>query len=169
MVDLDQFGSDGNGRLIHMEVRGSEYAVCISKVREVLRSIEIAPLPNSPGMIEGVADVRDALVPVIDLGKVLFGSSVEASVTQRIVLVEVRDMLLGLRVDRVFGVMQVDSHSIDQRLEILGATGQEMVCGMIRQPRNRPVMLLSLEDIVENVEFSERMARLEFRESVALP
>jgi len=169
MVDMSRLASDRNGGLIHVDVRGSQYAIAISKVREVVRWSEITPLPNSPALVEGVADMRDALVPIVDLGRALFGVSIECSATARIVLVEPREMLIGLLVDRVFGVMQIEGHGVENFSALPRTTVREIVCGVIRRPGNRPIGVLSLENLVEIVGCSEQRAMRDCVESVSLP
>ena len=77
-------------------------------------------LPNTPGYIKGVLDLRGAIVPIIDL-RARFGiEAVEYDDTTVIVVlklrIENRDRIIGLVVDAVSDVLDIrqsDIKSID--------------------------------------------------------
>ncbi len=53
------------------EVGGRVYALDVTYIREVVRWQRVTPLPKAPVLIEGVIDLRGAVVPVVDLGRAL--------------------------------------------------------------------------------------------------
>src|SRR5690606_41066795 len=53
--------------MLVFELAGVRYALELPSVREVVRAVMISPLPDAPAVIEGVVDMRGALVPVYDL------------------------------------------------------------------------------------------------------
>ncbi len=61
----------GTVNLACFEVKGQLYALEVTAVREIVRMQPIAPLPNAPSLIEGVVDLRGAVVPILDLSRVL--------------------------------------------------------------------------------------------------
>ena len=54
-------------------VGGSLYAIEVAQLREVVKWQAPTPLPLAPRLIEGVIDLRGAVVPVVDLGRALGG------------------------------------------------------------------------------------------------
>jgi purine-binding chemotaxis protein CheW len=46
---------------------GRHFGVPISAVQEVLRAVAITPLPRAPAIVEGVINLRGAIVPVLDV------------------------------------------------------------------------------------------------------
>ena len=46
-----------------------DYAIDIGMIREIIYFKKTIPLPEAPPFIEGVLDLRGAIVPVIDLKK----------------------------------------------------------------------------------------------------
>src|SRR5690606_4917648 len=48
---------------------GLRGAAPLSHVRGVQRAVAVTPWPGAPEIIDGVLDVRGAVVPVIDLGR----------------------------------------------------------------------------------------------------
>lgn len=85
------------------------FAVEVQVVREILdNSRPIAHLPNAPAFLCGIIDVRGCTVPVIDLRMKLGLPTVAMTDDTRILVLDVaiagRTLVIGLRVDRVFGV-----------------------------------------------------------------
>src|SRR5512140_1859696 len=55
--------------LVTFQVGGEEYGVDIRCVTEVVRPLKITPLPGMPEFIEGVVNLRGAIIPIVDLRK----------------------------------------------------------------------------------------------------
>lgn len=54
-------------RWVSFELAGQRYAVAISKVFEVLSSVDIEPVPTAPTGVLGVINLRGSIVTVMDL------------------------------------------------------------------------------------------------------
>jgi purine-binding chemotaxis protein CheW len=93
-------------------VHGDEYAVELTRVREILELLSIARVPSTPPAIRGVAYVRGNMLPVVDLA-VRFGLG-ELAVTRWtcVVVVNVANegapITVGLLVDRVSQLIDLD-------------------------------------------------------------
>ncbi len=133
------------------EVSGNVYAIEVSQIREIVRWVEPTCLPKAPALIEGVVDLRDSLIPVVDLGRALGGEEVKDNASARIVIVEVDDMVIGLRVDSANEVMVTNVQSLETAPALATHSGYDVIRGAIRRPGAAPVMVLSLEDILETV------------------
>ena len=48
-----------------------QIALPVSSVKEILRSVELAPVPGAPPILEGALNLRGTLLPVIDLRRLL--------------------------------------------------------------------------------------------------
>src|SRR5437016_2215466 len=53
--------------LVTFELGGQRYAILAADAVEVQRAVAVARLPRSPPIVEGVIDLRGALVPVLDV------------------------------------------------------------------------------------------------------
>ena len=69
-------------------VQGEEYALGLTRVREVIPFDTITRVPQLPPAIVGVTNLRGAVVPVLDLSMKLFGSFTPVDQRTCIVLVE---------------------------------------------------------------------------------
>ena len=64
-----------------------EYGLDILKVQEIIRPFKPVKLPNSPDYVLGIIDLREEIIPIIDLKRFLnLGSLAETEETRIIVL-----------------------------------------------------------------------------------
>lgn len=133
------------------EVAERLYALDVAYVREIVRMKPITPLPMAPALIEGVAELRDGVVPVIDLGRALGGASCRADAGCRIAVLEFDELVVGLIVERATDVLSVDASALEDPPALASQAGYEAVRAVIRQEGARPVLVLSLEHIIEGV------------------
>lgn len=133
------------------EVQGRVYALDVAYVREIVRTQEITPLPKSPELIEGVVELRDGVVPVIDLGRALGGVPCEVTPQARIAVLEADELVLGLVVERAADVLSLEASRLEDPPSLATHAGYEAVRAVVRRPDDRPVLVLSLDHILESI------------------
>jgi purine-binding chemotaxis protein CheW len=94
-------------QLVSFQLDQEEFAIDILGVQEIIRLVEITPVPNAPYYVEGVINLRGKVIPIVNL-RSRFGLS-PASPTKdtRIIIVEVLDSILGFIVDSVEEVLRL--------------------------------------------------------------
>ncbi|MDJ0786078.1 MAG: chemotaxis protein CheW [Myxococcota bacterium] len=132
-----------------LEAGGQRYGVDVVLVREIVRAPELTPLPRSPELVEGVIDLRGAVIPVVDLGRALGSGSCADGL--HVVVLEIDDMVLGLRVDAAVDVLSVLPDSLGEPPALTTAAGYELVRAIVRQPSGHPVLALAPEQLVERI------------------
>lgn len=107
-------------QLVTFRLRDEEFGVDISQVREIVRMMDITHIPEAPGFIEGVINLRGQVIAVIDLAK-QFGLPPKEKIekTDRIVVVEVGEQTVGMIVDEVPEVLRIAKENIDPTPEII--------------------------------------------------
>ena len=133
------------------EVRGGVYAIDVSQLREVVRWQTSTPLPNAPKLIEGVIDLRGTLVPVVDLGCALGLGPVAAGPRARICVTESDGLVMGLAVDAAVQVVPVDVARLEDPPALATQTGYDAARAVVRRPDADPILVLSLEHLLERV------------------
>ncbi len=152
MVDTASMTSgEGEVTLGWFEVGGRPVAIDVANVREVVRRQPVTPLPRSPALIEGVIDLRGALVPVVDLGRALNDRKVEPSSSTRIVVAETDGLVIGLTVDSAIEVLQVGAASLEDPPALATHAGYDAARAVVRRPDSEPIVVLSLEYLLESV------------------
>ena len=142
---------DNQINLACFEVQERAYAIDVAHVREIVRLQEITPLPKAPDLIEGVVELRGGVVPVLDLGRVLGTEPCEAGSRSRIAVLECDGLVVGLCVEAATDVLSLDALSLEDVPALASHAGYEVVRAVVRRESSKPVMVLSLEHILESV------------------
>lgn len=142
---------DGQMSLACFELRGRAFGLDVAQVRELVRWQPITPLPKAPPLIEGVIELRGSVFPVLDLGRALGGDPIEPGPDARIALLEIDGMAVGLCVEAATDVMSIHPSAIEDVPELARQAGYDVVRAVVRRSDAEPVMVLSLEQILESV------------------
>jgi len=92
-------------------VREALCALDAAGVQEVIRLGPLTPVPNALTEVLGVVNLRGRIVTIIDAGLRLGFPKAVPSPESRIFIVEVRDEFIGLLVDRVDEVVEIEQGS----------------------------------------------------------
>lgn len=99
-------------------------ALPLTQVIEVMRLLPAEPLADAPPFLKGIAVIRGAAVPLIDLAR-LFGQGKAPST--RIVTVRVGERVLGLLVAEVSGIKRDEETGEHGFVPLLKMAAQESV------------------------------------------
>lgn len=89
-----------------------EYAVNIKYVTDIINLLPITFLPKIPKYIKGIVNLRGKIIPVIDI-RMRFGKeSIEYTEKACIIVMEYSDIVLGILVDAVAEVTDIETSSI---------------------------------------------------------
>ncbi len=119
-------------KLLAFEVAGCRYAAPAALVQEVTRAVAIAALPKAPPIIEGVINVRGAVVPVLDIRQRCGLPASPVTPDQHFLLAQVGNRLAALRVDQALELVGVDEGAIESAARV--APGVEYVAGIAKLP-----------------------------------
>jgi len=83
------------------------YAVDIMRIKEIIRPQKLTPLPQAPPFIDGIINLRGAVIPVVDLRKRFGMPARELTRATRLLIVRLSGQTLGLVVDDVTEVVTI--------------------------------------------------------------
>ena len=133
------------------EVTGQIYAIDVTYIQEIVRGMDVTPLPNAPSLIEGVIDLRSAVIPVLDLSRVLNRGPATGGGTARIIVLEIDGLVLGLCVDAATDVLTLAGHHLEDVPDLATHAGYDAVRHIVRRPGEAPIMVLAPETLIESV------------------
>jgi len=114
-AELDDEASDDDEQVVVFRLDREEYGVPIESVQEIVRvPEELTHVPKAPSFVEGVINLRGAVLPVIDLRRRLGLASVERSDSQRVMVFLIRGARTGFIVDSVAEVLRIHKSAIEQ-------------------------------------------------------
>ncbi len=145
--------------LLTFFVQGEEYAVPLTRVREVIPYDTVTRVPQLPPAIRGVTNLRGSVVPVVDLAIKLLG--VETPIDKRtcIVLVELAgetggaSVAMGLMTERVGQVLALAAEDLVPPPDFGAPVRPEFLQGMGRLGKKFALLLdidrlLSAEELL---------------------
>ena len=88
-------------------VGAEEYALDIMRIKEIINPLRITAVPRAPGFIEGVIELRGAILPVVDLRKRFDLPATATTRSTKYIIVAIDGRIVGLVVDRVGEVLRV--------------------------------------------------------------
>lgn len=120
------------------------FGIPVTQVREVIRVSDITRVPQAPPHVRGVANLRGRILAVVELRSRLGLPPAELTSRSRVVVVEVRERVLGLLVDAVSQVTKVPEASVAPAPEEVVSTDADYLIGVARW-QSRLIILLDLE------------------------
>ncbi|MEE8423228.1 MAG: chemotaxis protein CheW [Thermodesulfobacteriota bacterium] len=118
------------GKFLTFHLHGEEYGLEILKVREIMGVMEITAVPQAPGHVKGVINLRGKVIPVIDL-RLKFGfEEVEYNDETCIIVIDVRGVLMGIIVDTVSEVLDIEDEDVDATPSFGEGVNTEFILGM---------------------------------------
>lgn len=130
------------------------YAADIMRIKEIIRPMKMTTLPKAPGFVEGVINLRGAVIPVVDLRSRFDFPRRPNDQSTRLLIVKVASQLLGLVVDDVTEVITVPVKDIKPPPQVATGIGATYLVGVCLVKENM-VMLLNLDRIITPREADE--------------
>lgn len=124
-----------------------EYGVDVRQVQEIRRVGEITTVPRAPEFVRGVINLRGRILPVLDMKKKLGLGEVAENQAARIVVVRVRERLLGLLVDGASQVPKIPVSRIVPPPEEVVERGGDYIRGVAKLD-DRLIILVDLERLL---------------------
>jgi purine-binding chemotaxis protein CheW len=145
---------NANGRqYVLFRVGTEEYGLPIVNVSSIIRYETVTPVPRAPASVQGVIDLRGRVVPVVDLGKRLFGTTLDPTPRARIIVTETPAGAVGLAVD---AASEVATFQTDQMMAAPeAALPRDMVDAFeaVVHLDGRLIILLDLERVLPRAEY----------------
>ncbi len=88
------------------------YGVDILRVQEIKGYTSVTKIPNTPPHIKGVLNLRGTIVPIVELRTKFGMPTIDYTAFTVIIVVVVRDKVMGLVVDAVSDVLNIDKKDI---------------------------------------------------------
>jgi purine-binding chemotaxis protein CheW len=139
--------AEATEHLVTFYLDREEYGMDVRQVQEIRRLTEITTVPRAPEFIRGVINLRGRILPVLDLKRKLGLGEVAESRAARIVVVRVRERLIGLMVDGASQVPKIPVSRIEPPPEEVVERGGDYIRGVAKLD-DRLIILVDLERLL---------------------
>ncbi len=153
-----QVGIDTDGNQFLTFQLGDElYGVDILRVQEIKGYTTVTKIPNTPDYIKGVLNLRGTIVPIVELRTTFGMPTIDYTMFTVIVVVVVRDRIMGLVVDSVSDVLNISKKDIQAPPEF-GAKVDVSVLSGIGKSGDKLVALLDIDRLLIDPAIEEAVA-----------
>ncbi len=146
-----------DNQFVTFSVAGETFAVPMAPVQEIIRVPEVARLPLAPPSLDGLANLRGRVLPIVNLRRIFAVGEHEHDDATRALVINLGHPL-GFVVDRVASVVNVDAGEIEPAASIQSVVRSEYLTGVIRRQASPGQAAPPLMMIVD----FERLVREEF-------
>ena len=155
MVDEGKSGillETGTNEIEIMEFTIDEnlYGINVAKVREIMISAPVKPMPHTHRAVEGIFKPRDMVITVVDLPKYLTGQEHPHREKDLFIVTNFNQMFVAFRVDSVVGISRISWEDI-QKPDNTISGGEDGVATGIAQCGKDLVSILDFERIVAEI------------------
>lgn len=135
-------------------VGAETYGVSVMKVQSINEMSEITQVPKARSFIKGVINLRGAVIPVIDMRNKFGLPEKEYDSFTVILIVEVRERLIGMIVDSVSDVVSIPASNIQVNINYSGRLEKNSMEGVGRIGESL-IILLDVESFLYNENIQE--------------
>ena len=153
--DISIHDTESKGDLLQLAVfqlAGEEFGVDIMQVQEIIRMPGITRIPQSPGYVEGIINLRGKIIVVIDLDTRFNMDSKELDDNSRIIVVEIGETVVGMVVDSVSEVIRLPSSNVEPAPEMITTKIHADYLKGVGKIDERLLILLDLEKVLSEEE-----------------
>ncbi|MDR3277026.1 MAG: chemotaxis protein CheW [Treponema sp.] len=135
----------GQRQLVSFQIGEELYGVDILDVKEIVRVQPVRGIPNVPGYVEGLFNLRSEIIPIINLHKRFHlkkpAPAGGGEILSGFVIIDIDGMKLGVIIDRVNKVVTVAKEDIQPPPQMLSGIGAEYIEGVVRREHGYLIML----------------------------
>ena len=126
------------------------YGINVAKVKEIMMSDKVKPVPHAHEAVEGIFKPREILLTVVDLPKYLMGHECEKHPKDLFIITNFNKLNIAFRVHTVVGISRISWTSI-QKPDKTVTGGNEGIATGIAQCGDDLVTILDFEKIVAEI------------------
>ncbi|MBR2483818.1 MAG: chemotaxis protein CheV [Oscillospiraceae bacterium] len=136
--------------VMEFTIDGSLYGINVAKVKEILVSEPVKPMPHAHHAVEGIFKPRDMVLTVVDLPKYLTRVDGVKNPKDLFIITEFNKMNIAFRVHTVVGISRISWRDI-QKPDKTVSGGEEGVATGIAQCGGNLVTILDFEKIIAEI------------------
>ena len=135
-------------KFLIFKLGNEEYGIDIHKITTIIeKEMSIARVPGTPLFMKGVINLRGEIIPVMSL-RLKFGLPEDTySDDTRIIIIKLDEISVGIIVDSVAEVLELDEESTESIANIAGDLSLDYITG-VGKANGRIITLLNLEKLI---------------------
>ena len=130
------------------------YGVNVSKVREIIHLPNLTELPGTPEFIEGIFDLREVVIPVVNLANWMgIKEPEDAKENARVIITEFNNVLIGFIVHDAKRIRRISWSDIEPATFVSGngSLDGSKITGVTKIEGDNVLLILDLESVVQDL------------------
>lgn len=112
-------------KFVIFTLNDEEYGVDVAEVKEVVKMVEITPIPNATAAMPGFINLRGNVIPIIDMSKRINMTETQTPTADKSILViDYPNSPFGVIVDTVLEVLTLPDSAIQKAPELIAQKTQ---------------------------------------------
>lgn len=138
-------------QLVTFRIGEEEFGVDILAVQEIIRLMQITPVPRAPVDIAGVINLRGKVIPVVNMRSRFSLPAQDTTPQTRIVVMEFGEKIVGFLVDAVSEVLRIPVTTVEDPPPVVAGIGSEYIRG-VGKLDERLLILLDLDSLMAHLD-----------------
>jgi len=157
MDEMKNNDSDTSILVATFRIGNASFGINTNLVQEVVQVKKNTPVHHAPVYIRGVMNLRGKVVTIVDLGEKLSFGEIEPHKDNRILIVEWKQEYVGLLVERINEVIQIESDKVRDAPGNVHGVQASLIAGVFQNADGNLIGLLDTDKIlsVEEEVFNE--------------
>jgi purine-binding chemotaxis protein CheW len=132
-------------QLVTFQISDELYGVDIMDVKEIVRVQDIRAIPNAPGYVEGLFNLRGEIIPIISLHKRFHLRKAQMGEDEELlsgfIIIDIDGMKLGVIIDKVERVVAIEAQNVQPPPQMLTGIGAEYIQGVVNRETGYLIIL----------------------------
>lgn len=153
-------------KILEFKIGENYYAMDVHVTREIVESLPITPIPRTPGYISGMTNIRGEITTIISIDDLIGNPALDSCSSSEKFIIFVpeaaRGNNIGMKVDEVYSVVDVDHGDIEYAEGGSAARKKSLIKGIIRMHDStdgkdaagvsqRLVLYLDIDKLIEDL------------------
>lgn len=138
-------------KILIFDLNNEYYATDILDVERIIGYEKPTKMPDVPNFVEGVINLDNRILPVINLAKKFKFPGFEIGELSKIIVIKKNENRFGIVVDNVYEVKDVDYDLFEEAPHVTTTISKKFVKGLIKL-EGKIVILLNMMDILSEEE-----------------
>ena len=156
VMEIDEKKDVNEKQYLTFDIEEETYGLFLKDAKEIIKTPVITNVPNTADHIIGVINLRGQVVPVVNLKKKLnlAKDEDESFAEKKIVVTNIKDIIIGVLVDNVREVVTLDVDNIEEMTDSRRGLKEDFIEGVVNYEGDLLVIIN-----VEKVLFSDKESK----------
>jgi len=151
---------DENMKVIVFQLKDQNFGVDVQQIMSIETLQNMIEVPKTSDLVKGTINLRGENTPIIDLMERLDLGRTTYKENTRILIVSLKDLQIGIIVDSVTDIIDIDPSIIEPHPKIVGGVVDDFLPGVAKLD-HQLLVLLDLEHLLNLEEIKEIQKAME--------